>query len=84
MKVANVKGIVVKGMMLALAAGALMAASPINAEAQHFVVGVRVGDPYYAPRYDRYDRFEFERRQAEIRHEEWLRAHRFERPYGYR
>jgi hypothetical protein len=84
MKIANVKGMVAKGMMLALAAGALMVASPSKAEAQRFVVGVRVGAPYYAPRHDRYDRFEFERRQAEIRHEEWLRAHRFDHNYGYR
>jgi hypothetical protein len=83
-RIANVKGMVAKSMMLALAAGALMVASPVNAEAQHFAVGVRVANPYYAPRNDRYDRYEFERRQAEIRHEEWLRAHRFERFNGYR
>ena len=53
MKIASVKGMVAKGMMLTLAAGALMVASPTKAEAQRFVVGVRVSDPYYAPRYDR-------------------------------
>jgi hypothetical protein len=84
MKIANVKGMVAKGMMLTLVAGAMLVASPVQAEAQRFVVGVRVGNPYYAPRHDRYDRFEFERRQAFLRHEEWERAHRFERPYGYR
>jgi hypothetical protein len=84
MKIANVKGMIAKGMMLGLAAGALLVASPVKAEAQRFVVGVQVGNPYYAPRFDRYDRFEFERRQAFLRHEEWERAHRFERPYGYR
>jgi hypothetical protein len=78
---ANVKGMVAKGMMLALAAGALMVASPVKAQAQGFFIGARVGTPYYAPRYNRY---EFERRQAEIRHEEWLRAHRYERFNGYR
>ena len=84
MKIANVKGMIAKGMMLAMTAGALMVASPVKAEAQRFVVGVRVGDPYYAPRYDRFDRYEFERRQAFLRHEEWLRMHRFDHPYGYR
>jgi hypothetical protein len=86
MKIANVKGMIAKGMMAAMVAGALMVAAPAKAEAQGFVVGVRVGAPYYGPR----DRFEFERRQeflrreAFLRHEEWLRAHRFERGYGYR
>jgi hypothetical protein len=90
MKIANVKGLVVKGMMVVLAAGALMFASPAKAEAQGFAVGVQFGRPYG------YDRFAFERRQeflrreefarreAFLRHEEWERGRRFERPYGYR
>ena len=84
MKFVNVKGMVAKGMVLAVAAGALMLASPAKAEAQGFVVGVRVGNPYYAPRYDGYDRYEYARREAFFRHEEWLRAHRYDRSYGYR
>jgi hypothetical protein len=84
MKFANVKSVVAKSMILAVAAGALAIASPVKAEAQRFVVGVRVGNPYYAPRYDHYDRYEYARREAFIRHEEWLREHRFDRPYGYR
>jgi hypothetical protein len=90
MKFANVKGMVAKAMILTVAAGALFAASPTKAEAQRFAVGVRIGDPYYAPRYDRYDRYEyarheeFLRREAFFRHQEWLREHRFDRSYGYR
>jgi hypothetical protein len=96
MKFANVKGMVAKSMILAVAAGALVLASPVKAEAQRFVIGVRVGDPYYAPRYDHYDRYEyarqeefrrqeeFQRRQAFYRHEQWQRMHRDDRSYGYR
>jgi hypothetical protein len=92
MKIANVKGMIAKGMMAAMVAGALMVASPAKASAQTFAVGVQVGNPYYGRR----DGFEFERRQeilrreefarreAILRHEEWVRSHRFERPYGYR
>ena len=85
MKIANVKGMVAKGMVVVLAAGALMFASP-KAQAQRFAVGVQVGAPFYGPGfgYGPGARFEFERRQAFLRHEEWLRAHRFGRPYGYR
>jgi hypothetical protein len=90
MKIANVKGMIAKGMMIAMVAGALIAASPAKAEAQGFSVGVRVGAPYYGRGYefDRRQEFlrreEFARREAFLRHEEWLRAHRFERGYGYR
>jgi hypothetical protein len=90
MKIAKVKGLVVKGMVVVLAAGALLFASPAKATAQGFAVGVQVGRPHG------YDRFEFERRQeflrreefvrreTFLRHEEWARGHRFDRPYGYR
>ena len=85
MKIANVKGMVVKGMMAVMVAGALLLAAPAKAEAQGFAVGVRVGGPYYAHRNFEFERRqEFLRREAFLRHEEWLRAHRFERPYGYR
>ena len=91
MKIANVKGMVAKGMVVVLAAGALMFASPAKAEAQGFAVGVRVGAPVYRPRaygpapfYGSGARFEFGRREAFVRHEDWARAHRFGRPYGYR
>jgi hypothetical protein len=79
MKIANVKGMVAKGMMVVLAAGALMVAVPAKADAQGFAVGVQFGAPHRG-----YDRFEFERREAFLRHEEWVREHRFERPFGYR
>ena len=85
MTIANLKGMVAKGMMAAMVAGALMVAAPAKAEAQGFAVGVRVGGPYYAHRDFAFERRqEFLRREAFLRHEEWLRAHRFERPYGYR
>jgi hypothetical protein len=79
MKIANVKGMVAKGMMVVLAAGALMVASPAKAEAQQFAVGVQLGTPYYGR-----PGFEFERRREFLRHEEWVRAHRFYGRYGYR
>jgi hypothetical protein len=88
MKIANVKGMIAKGMMAAMVAGALMVASPAKAEAQGFAVGVRFGHPVpapvFVPAYPRYDRFAFERREAFLRHEEWARAHRFDRRFGYR
>jgi len=80
MRIANVKGTVAKGMVVVLAAGALLFASPAKATAQGFAAGVQFGRPYYGPR----DRFEFERREAFLRHEEFIRAHRFDRPYWYR
>jgi hypothetical protein len=100
MKLANVKGLIAKGMLLTFAAGALILGSPVKAEAQRFVVGVQVGNPYYAARDARYDRDqydrhdyarydygrqeEFLRRQAFFRHQEWLRQHDSDRSYGYR
>ncbi len=57
-------------------AGAVVMAAPAKAEAQGFAV--QVGFRHYD--YSRRDRFEFERRQELLRHEEWLRAHRY---YGY-
>jgi hypothetical protein len=85
MTIANVKGIVAKGMMTGLAAAAFMAASPATAQAQHFAVGVQIGQPAYAPVYvsDRDDyrrreefrerevREEYARRQAYLQHERW-------------
>jgi hypothetical protein len=98
MKIANVKGMIAKGMMAAMVAGTLLAVSPAKAEAQQFAVGVQVGQPAYGYDHrdgsDRRDQFErrqemlrreeFARREAFLRHEEWVRAHRFDRPYGYR
>jgi len=85
MKIANVKGMVAKGMMAAMVAGGLMVASPAKAKAQGFAVGVQFGAPYYGrPGFEFERRQEFLRREAFLRHEEWLRGHRFERPYGYR
>ncbi len=84
MKIANVKGMVAKAMLAGLAMGALMVASPAKAQAQRFAIGVQVGAPFYGYGYGPQARFEFERRQAFLRHEEWERAHRFERPYWRR
>ena len=78
MNLASVKKMVAKGMILAVSAGALIAASSIPAAAQGFSLGVRIGQPYYAPRnydYGRYDReARYERyqyaRQVEIERQE--------------
>jgi hypothetical protein len=87
MKIANVKGLVTKTIVAAVAAGALFFATPTKSQAQ-VVVGLRFGHPapvyvapapiYVAP-YGYYGR-----REAYIRHDEWLRAHRFDHRYGYR
>jgi hypothetical protein len=85
MTIANVKGMVAKVMLAGLAAGALLAIAPAKAEAQGFGVGVRFGypAPVFVSAYPRRD-FAFERREAFLRHEEWERAHRFDRRFGYR
>jgi hypothetical protein len=53
----------------------------------------RYADGYRVDRYEarrreefreREAREEFARRQAYLQHEQWERAHRFDRPYGYR
>jgi hypothetical protein len=86
MTIAKVKRMVAKGMLAVVAAGALMMAAPAQADAQ-VAVGLRFGYPVPAPVavpvYPRYDRFAFARREAFLRHEEWVRAHRFDRPYGF-
>jgi hypothetical protein len=77
MKFTNVKAMVAKGVTVALLAGAFALAAPVKAEAQRFVVGVQVGYPqraYYGPDY--YARLRYEEAR---RHEEWVRAHRYER-----
>jgi hypothetical protein len=79
MKIANVKSMVAKGMLAALAAGVLMVAIPAKANAEQFAVGVTVGYPHRD-----FDRYEFVRRQEFLRHEEFLRMHRFDRRYGWR
>lgn len=88
MKIANAKSMVAKGMMVALAAGAFMIASPAKAQAQGFAVGVQVGNPhFYDARRDDYarrDRFEFERRQEILRHQEWLRHEELRRHEEFR
>jgi hypothetical protein len=76
-------------MLAGMAAGALLMASPVKAQAQEVAVGVRAGGPFYGPRaaivFDRRQEFlrreEFARRESFLRHEEWLRARRFR---GYR
>ena len=82
MKIANVKTMVAKVMMVGVAAGAFMFAGSTQAKAQGFGVGVEVGYPHYD--YSHRGYYEFQRRQEFLRHEEWARAHRFHGPYGWR
>lgn len=85
MRFANVKGFIAKAVLGATAAAALLFAAPTTSQAQVFV-GVRVGRPapvvvvpaYRAPVYVAPYGY-YARRAAFIRHEEWLRAHRFYR-----
>jgi len=79
MKIANVKSMVAKGMLAAVAAGAFMFASPAKANAEQFGVGVVVGYPHRD-----FNRYEYIRRQEFLRHEEFLRMHRFDHRYGWR
>jgi len=90
MKIANVKGFATKAIVAAVAAGALLFAAPTKSQAQ-VVVGLRFGRPapvivapaYRAPVYVAPYGF-YGHRDAYIRHEEWIRAHRFDRGYGRR
>jgi hypothetical protein len=90
MTLTTVKGIVTKAIVATVAAGALLFAAPTKSQAQVFV-GLRFGRPapvvvapaYPAPVYVAPYGY-YGRREAVIRHDEWLRAHRFDRPYGYR
>jgi hypothetical protein len=69
MKIANVKGMVAKLMMVGLAAGALAIASPVKAQAQRFAVGVQLGNPDYRyyPNGYRYDRDDYRYRGDDLR-----------------
>jgi hypothetical protein len=86
MKIANVKGLVTKTMVAAIAAGALLFAAPTRSQAQVFV-GLRLGRPapvYVAPApvYAAPAPYgSWARRDAYIRHQEWLRDHRFDRDH---
>ncbi|WP_353069770.1 hypothetical protein RBB75_05065 [Tunturibacter empetritectus] len=86
MKITNVKAMVAKGVTVGLLAGAFVLAAPVKADAQQFAVGVRVGYPaYYGyPAYRCYgpDYYARQRFEQERRHDEWVRAHEFER-YHY-
>jgi hypothetical protein len=86
----SIKGFATKAIVAAVAAGALLFAAPTQSQAQVFI-GARFGRPvarvyvapapvYVAPVPYGY----YARRDAVIRHDEWLRAHRFDRHYGYR
>ena len=87
--IARIRSMVAKAMLAGVAAGGFLMASPVNAQAQEVVVGVRARAPFYGPRagfvFDRRTEFlrreEFARREAFLRHEQWLRTHQF---YGYR
>jgi len=80
MKLAKVKSMLVKGVMVGLLAGAVVMAAPAKANAA-VVIGVGVGAPYYGrPGY--YERLRIEQAR---RHAEWVRAHERDRyRYGYR
>jgi hypothetical protein len=82
MKSTNVKAMVTKVMTVGLLAGAFVMAAPAKADAQQFGAVVEVGYPHndYSRRafYER-QRIEQERREAIRRHDEWVRAHRFDR-----
>ena len=83
MRIANVKSMVAKGMLAAVAAGAWMIASPVKADAQQFGAGVYLGYPHrdFDRERDFERRREFLRRQEFLRHEEFLRMHRFDHRY---
>jgi hypothetical protein len=94
MKLANAKALVTKAIVATVAAGALFFAAPTKSQAQ-VVVGLRFGRPapvyvapargYLAPRPVYVAPYGYwARRDAYIRHDDWVRAHRVERPYGYR
>ena len=79
------KSALTKSLLAAAAAGALLFSVPAKSDAQ-VVIAARFGRPAvvvapaYAPAYGYRAR-----RDAYIRHEEWLRARRFDRyHYGYR
>ena len=82
MKGTNVKAMVAKVMTVGLLAGAFALAAPTKAQGQGFGVGVEVGYPHRD--YSHRDYFEFQRREAIRRHEEWVRAHRVHDRFGYR
>jgi hypothetical protein len=84
MKIANVKGMVTKLMLVGLAAGVFVVASPTNAQAQQFAVSAQFGQHAYVADHDRGYYFrqreelrqreareEFLRHQAYIQHEQW-------------
>jgi hypothetical protein len=86
MKRVNLKAMVAKGTTIGLLVGAVAIAMPAKAQAQEFVVRESaVAVAFEHPRYNylHFDTFQFQRREAvrraEIRHEEWLRAERFNR-----
>ncbi len=83
----GMKAMVAKVMTVGLLAGAFaVAAAPVKAEAQQFVVSAQFGGPrYFDVRHDYYERLRIEEaRRAELarleairRHDEWVRMHRF-------
>jgi hypothetical protein len=76
-----------KSLLAAAAAAALLLAAPAKSDAQVFV-GARIGRPAQVVVVAHPNRYEIERREtiarrnAEIRHQESLRAHRYDR-YRY-
>ncbi len=71
MKLANVKGMVVKVLTVGFLAGAVVMAAPAKAQAQE----VFVRDGFYA----RHDFYERERIEAIRRHDAWVRAEEYRR-----
>ncbi len=83
MTLANVKSLLTRSTLAAAAAGALLFSAPAKSGAQ-VVIAARIGRPAvvvaaYPNRYEIERREAIARRNAEIRHEEWLRAHRYDR-----
>lgn len=92
---ANGKGLAVKGILGAVAMGAMLFAGTAKAQAQGFAVGVQFGGPAYSPQttyygapgyYERDARRDAllrheaeERREAFIRHEQWEHRRDFDR-----
>ena len=86
MKIANVKALVAKLMMVGLAAGAFAAVSPATAQAQQFAVGVQLGHPAYVVDHDgyRYDRDDYRYDRDDSRRREEFREREAREGYARR
>ena len=85
MTLTNVKSLftrstLTKSLLAAATAAALFLSAPAKSDSQ-VIVAARIGRPAVVV-VAHPNRYVIERRNAEIRHEEWLRAHRYDR-YRY-